>query len=98
MTYKNIIASFSFIFILLLIGILFLELSPSNSGIHREQDFLPIGHVAHTHDHGGGGCCPCGMCHDDEHEFTGEHGWFVRVIAVAASAIFLASKIVEMFM
>ncbi len=48
-------------------------------------------HRTHTHEHNGGGCCPCGACHkkDDEH-INEELSIFTRIMSciIAATMLF----------
>jgi ABC-type nickel/cobalt efflux system permease component RcnA len=63
-----------------------------------EQALLPIEHQAHTHDHGGGGCCPCGVCHKKEEEDDvppPPATLFTQILAGMLAIIFLSSKLLE---
>ena len=65
---------------------------------HTEQAFLPVEHQAHTHDHAGGGCCPCGVCHkkEEEEETTPPTtSLFAQLLAGMLAIVFLSSKLLE---
>jgi ABC-type nickel/cobalt efflux system permease component RcnA len=69
-----------------------------NGDIYDTEHALPpVEHQSHTHDHAGGGCCPCGMCHkkEEEDEPLPTPTLFAQILAGMLAIVFLSSKLLE---
>lgn len=67
-----------------------------------DDDVLAMGpiyfqsqHREHTHEHNGGGCCPCGVCHKEDEHINEELSVWARIVALTITVSMLLGVFYE---